>query len=73
MTSCRDDIETFSRLDKALIDLLLASAKDPATSAKNIWRKARARNRVPQRERAQAQRRSALLSRLDVIRQKFRH
>src|SRR4029077_3381061 len=38
MTSCRGDIETFSRLDKALVDLLLASAKDPASSAKNVGR-----------------------------------
>ena len=39
MTSCRDDIETFSRLDKALVDLLLAPAKDPASSPKNVGRK----------------------------------
>ena len=53
MTSCRNDIETFSRLDKALIDLLLASAKDPASPAKNVGRKARARDRVTQGESAQ--------------------
>src|SRR4029450_9194851 len=53
MTGCRDDIETFSRLDKALVDLLLAPAKDPASSAKNVRRKARARDRVTQGESAQ--------------------
>src|SRR5438034_11649379 len=53
MTSCRDDIEPFPRLDKALVDLLLAPAKDPSSSAKNVWRKARARDRVTQGESAQ--------------------
>ncbi len=53
MASCRNDIETFSRLDKALVDLFLASAKDPASPAKNVGRKARARDRVTQRKSAQ--------------------
>ena len=46
MTSCRNNVEAFSRLDKALVDLLLAAAKDPASPAKNVGRKARARDRV---------------------------
>src|SRR5580765_3667587 len=53
MTSCRNDIETFSRLDKALVDLLLATAKDPASPAKNVGRKARAGDRVTQGKSAQ--------------------
>src|SRR5262245_12849450 len=53
MTCCCDDIETFSRLDKTLVDLFLASAKDPATATKNVWRKSRARDGVTQRESAQ--------------------
>src|SRR6476620_7763802 len=53
MTSCRNDIETFSWLDKALVDLLLATAKDPASPAKNVRRKTRARDRVTQGESAQ--------------------
>src|SRR5438874_9607387 len=53
MTSCRDAIETFSRLGKALVNLLLATAKDPTSSAKNVRRKARARDRVTQGESAQ--------------------
>src|SRR6478735_6331963 len=53
MTSCRSDIETLSRFDKALVDLLLATAKDPASPAKNVRRKARARDRVTQGQSAQ--------------------
>src|SRR5215217_856083 len=53
MTSCRDDIQTFSRLDKALVDLLLAPAKDPAGAAKNVRRETRARDRVTQGESSQ--------------------
>src|SRR6266496_1302394 len=50
MTCCRDDIETFSRLGKALVDLLLATAKDPTSSTKNVRCKSCARNWVPQGE-----------------------
>src|SRR4029077_3244900 len=46
MTSCRNDIKTFSWLDKSLLNFLLATAKDPASPAKNVGRKARARDRV---------------------------
>src|SRR6478752_8464631 len=53
MTGCRNDIESFAGLDKALVDLLLATAKDPASPAKNVRRKARARDRVTQGESAQ--------------------
>ena len=53
MTGCLDDIEAFSWLDKALIDLLLASAKDPAASTKNIWRKACTWDWITEGERAQ--------------------
>src|SRR5947207_15512505 len=53
LSGWRDAIETFSRLDKALVYLLLAAAKDPASSAKNVRSKARARNRVTQGESAQ--------------------
>src|SRR6266581_2273466 len=53
MTGCLDDIETFSRLDKALVNLLLATAKDPTSSAKNVRRKACARDWVTQGESAQ--------------------
>jgi hypothetical protein len=53
MTCCRDDIETFSWLNKALIDLFLAAAKDSASSAKNVWRKAAAGNRITKREGTQ--------------------
>src|SRR4029077_4820806 len=66
MTGCLDKIETFSLLDKALVDLLLAPAKDPATSAKNVWRKAGARNRITQRERSQNRADHVVLA-LDVI------
>jgi hypothetical protein len=52
MTGRRNDIESFSGLDKALVDLLLATAKDPASPAKNVRRKARARDRVTQGESA---------------------
>src|ERR1700760_2858983 len=52
MTCCRNDIKTFARLGKALVDLLLASAKDPATSAKNVRRKTCAGNRITQGESA---------------------
>src|SRR5215510_8285810 len=53
MTGCLDNIETFSRLNKALVDLLLTPAKDPATSAKNVRRQARAWDRITQGESAQ--------------------
>src|SRR6266516_4709384 len=53
MTGRGDDIESFSRLNKPFADLLLAPAKDPACSAKNVRRKARARDRVTQGESAQ--------------------
>ena len=53
MTGCRNDIETFSLLDKAVVDLLLATAKDPASPAKNVRRKARARDRVTESQSAQ--------------------
>jgi len=44
---------TLPPVDRALVDLLLAPAKDPSSSAKNVWRKARARDRVTQGESAQ--------------------
>src|SRR5262245_66547548 len=53
MTRCLHLIETFSRLKKALVDWLLTPAKDPATSAKNVRRKARAWDRITQGEGAQ--------------------
>src|SRR5512132_161785 len=53
MTGRGDDIESFSRLNKPLVDLLLSPAKDPTSSAKNVWRKARARDRVTQGKSAQ--------------------
>src|SRR5215813_2925920 len=53
MTGCLDDIETLSRLDRALINLFLTPAKDPASSAKNVWRKSAAGNWITQREGTQ--------------------
>src|SRR5947207_2912133 len=53
MDSFHDHRETLYRLHKALIDVFLACTKDPASSAKNVRRKARARNRVTQGESAQ--------------------
>src|SRR5512132_4097047 len=53
MTGRGDDIESFSRLNKPLVDSLLAPAKDPTSSAKNVWRKARAMDGVTQGKRAQ--------------------
>ena len=47
MTGRLDDVETFSRLNKPLIDSFLAPAKDGTSSAKNIWRKASAMDRIP--------------------------
>src|SRR5690349_17821698 len=53
MTRRRDDIKTLSRLDRALINLFLASAKDSASSTKNVWRKSAAGNWITQREGTQ--------------------
>src|SRR5215216_1992392 len=53
MTGCGDDIEALSRFNKPLIDSLLTAAKDPASSAKNVRRKARTRDGITQRNRAQ--------------------
>src|SRR5260370_33444432 len=66
MTGCLDKIETFSLLDKALVDLPLAPAKDPDTSTENVWRKAGARNRITPRERSQNRADQVILA-LDVI------
>src|SRR5437660_7661215 len=37
MTNRLDNVEAFSRFSKSLVDLPLATAKDPAASAENIW------------------------------------
>src|SRR5262245_15572537 len=66
MTGCLDDIKTFSRLDKTLINLLLASAKNAATPAENVRRKACAWDWITQRKGAQNRSNYVALA-LDVI------
>src|SRR4029079_8993491 len=53
MTSCRNDIEALSRLGTALVKLIIAPAKDPASTPKNVRRKTRARDWVTQCESAE--------------------
>ena len=53
MTNRLDNVESFSGFSKAPVDLLLATAKDCAASAKNVRRKARTVKRIAQCERAQ--------------------
>jgi len=48
-----DNVESFSRLSKSLVNLPLAATKDCAAAAKKVGRKARARDRITQCERAQ--------------------
>src|SRR5215475_5009660 len=66
MTGCLEDIETFSRPDKALVYLLLAPAKDPATAAKNVRCKTSARDWITQGQSAQHRANHVALA-LDVI------
>src|SRR5450756_2738486 len=53
MTNRLDNVKSFSRLTKSLVDLPLAATKNGAATAKNVGRKARARDRITQCERAQ--------------------
>src|SRR5262245_59736739 len=53
MTGCREDIETFSRLDKAFVDLPLPPAKNPAATTKNVRGKSRARDRITEGQGAE--------------------
>src|SRR5262245_64122350 len=66
MTGCLQDIETFSRLDRALVYLLLAPAKDPATAAKNVRCKTSARDWITQGQSAEHRANHVALA-LDVI------
>src|SRR6266536_75644 len=50
MTNRLHNVEAFSRFSKCLIDWPLAATKDPAGAAKNIRRKARARNWIAESE-----------------------
>src|SRR4030095_9125234 len=53
MTGRGDDIESLSKLNKPLVDFVLAPGKNPTSSAKNVWRKARAMDGVTQGKSAQ--------------------
>src|SRR4029077_4276631 len=49
MTNRLESVESFSRFSNEPVDWPLAAAKDRAASTKNVWRKARAVDRITQR------------------------